>query len=123
MKNQYDSETIKAKIENGEVKVKGKRSKPKTEKPQKAAKAAPEAQKAPVQREKLIFTDEQMINAVKAIGHAATSREISDKLKIADPDQGRQFVRSRMAALIKDGKIKTSEPSANSHVKFLYEAV
>lgn len=73
-----------------------------------------------VERPKLDFTTEQVLKAVKAVGHPAVSREISDKLQIADADQGRAFVRARMAALIKDGKIKTSEPEGKSRAHFLY---
>jgi hypothetical protein len=98
--------------------------KKKTQKRETATSAAPEEkaeQKAPVQRVKLDFTDEQVINAVKAVGHAATSREVSDKLGIVDADQGRAYVRARMNALIKDGKIKTSLPPEKSRATFLYE--
>lgn len=60
---------------------KPKVEKPKTQQPtvekRKEAKPAPE-------KEKLEFTEAQIIAAVKAIGHAASSREISDKLGIKD---------------------------------------
>jgi hypothetical protein len=87
--------------------------KPKVEKP-KATQSAPE-------KEKLEFSEAQLVAAVKAIGHAATSREISDKLGIKDPDQGRGYIRTRMAALVKDKKIVTSKPNdAKSRCTFLY---
>jgi len=92
---------------------------PATNATQPAAKATNSAKPA-VERPKLDFTTEQVLKAVKAVGHPAVSREISDKLEIADPDQGRAYIRSRMAALIKDGKIKTSEPTGKSRATFLY---
>jgi len=120
MINPRDKETVVEKINNGDVKVKGaqkpkvntQKSKPKAEQP-KEAKPAPE-------REKLEFTQAQIIDAVKAVGHPAVSREISDKLGIKDPEQGRGWVRSRMAQLVKDGKIKTSKPDGKSRCTFLY---
>lgn len=80
-------------------------------------------QTASQQHEKLSFTEEQLIAAVKGIGRAATSREISDKLGIADPDRGRSFVRARMAALVKDKKILGIEPEDKSRCTFLYTVV
>ena len=62
------------------------------------------ARAKPAQNKKLDFTNEQLMDAVKAVGHAASSREISDKLGIKDHDQGRAYVRSRMAALMKERK-------------------
>jgi len=72
------------------------------------------------QHEKLNFTEEQLITAVKSVGHKASSREISDKLGIKDPDQGRAYVRSRMAALMKNKKILGIEPEGKSRCTFLY---
>jgi hypothetical protein len=81
----------------------------------------PKAEKPKGERENLQFTEAQIIAAIKAIGHAATSREISDKLGIKDPDQGRGYIRTRMAALVKDKKIVTSKPNdAKSRCTFLY---
>lgn len=71
-------------------------------------------------RQKLNFTEQQIIDAVKAAGHPANSREISDKLGIKDADQGRAYVRSRMAALVKDKKIAPSKPAEKSRCTFLY---
>jgi len=111
-----EKEAIIDKIKNGNVKVKGAQ-KPKIEKP-KAEKAKA---KPALQRENLQFTEAQLIAAVKAIGHAATSREISDKLGIKDADQGRGYVRTRMAALVKSEEIVTSKPAdAKSRCTFLY---
>jgi hypothetical protein len=73
-----------------------------------------------VGREKLDFTTAQIIAAVESVGHAASSREISDKLGIKDPDQGRAYVRSRMAALMKDKKILGAEPADKSRCTLLY---
>jgi hypothetical protein len=75
------------------------------------------------QHEKLDFTEEQLIAAVKSVGHAASSREISDKLDIKDADQGRAYVRSRMAALMKNKKILGIEPEDKSRCTFLYSVV
>jgi hypothetical protein len=111
-----DKGTVAMKINNGEVKVKGKRKaqeKPKAQKPE----------AKPVQHEKLGFTTEQLIEVVKSVGHAASSREISDKLGIKDPDQGRAYVRSRMQALVKDKKIVLTEPKDESRCTFLYSVV
>lgn len=80
----------------------------------------PKATQPKGEREKLEFTEAQIIAAVKAIGHAATSREISDKLGIKDVDRGRGYVRTRMLALVKDGKIVTSKPDSKSRATFLY---
>jgi len=55
------------------------------------------------------FTDEQFIAALKEIGKPATSREISDKLGISDHEIGRQLVRTRMAKLAGEGKVKVTE--------------
>lgn len=74
-------------------------------------------------REKLQFTEAQLIEAVKGVGHPASSREVSDKLGIKDPDQGRAYIRSRMAALMKDKKILGVEPEDKSRCTFLYSVV
>lgn len=75
------------------------------------------------QHEKLNITEEQLIAAVQSVGHAASSREISDKLGIADPDQGRAYVRSRMAGLMKNKKVLGIEPDDKSRATFLYSVV
>jgi hypothetical protein len=122
MANPRNKEEIVEKINNGNVKVKGdqkpKVEKPKVEKP-KAEQAKPTAT-AKTEREKLEFSEAQIIAAVKAVGHPATSREISDKLGIKDPDQGRAYVRMQMAAFVKDKDIVTSKPEAKSRATFLY---
>ena len=59
----------------------GCRAEGKAEKP-KASQSTPKA--VSTGREKLEFSEAQLIAAVKAIGHAASSREISDKLGIKD---------------------------------------
>ena len=115
-----DKGAVVTKINNGEVKVKGKQTHVPRAKAPKAEKPATPAEKAQATREKLQFTEAQLIEAVKSVGHTASSREISDKLGIKDPDQGRAYVRSRMAALLKDGKIKTSEPEGKSRATFVY---
>lgn len=66
------------------------------------------------------FSDEQFIAALKAIGHPATSREVSDKLGIADPDLGRALVRGVMERLIKDGKVIAEESAEGVHAKKVY---
>jgi len=71
-------------------------------------------------REKLNFTEQQIIDAIKVAGHPASSREISEKLGIKDADQGRGYVRSRMVALMKDKKILGIEPEGKSRCTFLY---
>lgn len=102
-----DSKIVKAKITNNEVKVKGKQPKAKRETKAAEPKAA---EPAKLKRGKAsTFTDEQFIEALKKIGHAATSREISDKLGIKNPDFGRQLVRTRMKKLNEEGKIYISE--------------
>jgi hypothetical protein len=80
-------------------------------------------QAAAQQHERLDFTEEQLIAAVKSVGHAASSREISDKLGIKDADQGRAYVRSRMATLMKNKKILGIEPEDKSRCTFLYSIV
>jgi hypothetical protein len=75
------------------------------------------------QHEKLDFTEEQLIAAVKSVGHPASSREISDKLGIKDADQGRAYIRSRMQALAKDKKIALTEPTDKTRCTFLYSVV
>jgi len=121
MKNSpMDKEIVVEKIKNGEVKVKGAQ-KPKVEKPKAEQAKAKPATIAKTERENLQFTEAQLIAAVKAVGHAATSREISDKLGIKDADQGRGYVRTRMAALVKSEEIVTSKPAdAKSRCTFLY---
>lgn len=113
MTNPRDKETVTEKIDNGNVKVKDQKqihaSKTKKEKPR----TAPEG-------EKLDFTEEQILNAVRSISHPASSRELSDKLGTTDPDQGRGYVRVRMNALVEAGKIKTSKPKEKSRCTFLY---
>jgi len=91
----------------------------KAEKP----KATTPAEKAQATRKKLQFTEAQLIHAVKSVGHAASSREISEKLGIADPDQGRGYVRNRMAVLMEDGKVIGVEPESKSRCTFLYSIV
>jgi len=111
MINPRDKGAVVEKINNGNVKVKG-------EKPKAKPKATtPKAEQA---KPALEFKEAQIIAAVKAIGHPASSREISDKLGIKDPEQGRGWVRSRMAQLVKDGKITTSKPDGKSRCTFLY---
>jgi len=117
MINPRDKGTVIEKINNGNVKVKdAQKPKVNTQKPTPKAEQAKPAS----EREKLEFSEAQIIAAVKAIGHAAISREISDKLGIKDPEQGRGWVRSRMAALVKDKKIVTSKPEDKSRATFLY---
>ena len=119
MTNPRERETIVEKIKNGDVKVKAAQKPKATPKP-KTEQAKPAAT-AKTEREKLEFTEAQLIAAVKAIGHAATSREISDKLGIKDADQGRGYVRTCMAALVKSEEIVTSKPAdAKSRCTFLY---
>jgi len=108
---------ILEKINNGEVKIRGKnnpKAKPKTAepKPEETKPKAPEPSK---------FSDEQFLAALKTIDHPASSREVSDKLGIADPDFGRQLVRNRMAQLIKQGKVIAQKPKEKAHgAKQLY---
>jgi hypothetical protein len=111
-----DSKTVLKKIDKSIVRIAGKQnSKPKvnkskveTKESQSRKTAEPKEQK-PKTEKKTSFTDEQFIAALKEIGHPATSREISDKLGIKDPDVGRQLVRSRMKKLNKEGKVYISE--------------
>lgn len=114
MANPREKETVVEKINNGDVKVKGEKPKDKTQKPKPKAEQPKEAKSV------LEFSEAQIIAAVKSVGHVATSREISDKLGIKDPEQGRGYVRSRMAALVKDKKIVTSKPEDKSRATFLY---
>jgi dephospho-CoA kinase len=67
------------------------------------------------------FSDEQLIAALKAIGHPATSREVSDALHIADPDYGRSMIRARMDELAKVGKVKMVDAPKDTRFKKLYE--
>jgi hypothetical protein len=161
MANPREKEIIVEKIDNGQVKVKGKHQaiKPKCDicgekgelvheeytihgrtfdgmickagtgcraedKAQKPKVEKPKATQPKGERENLQFTEAQLVAAVKAIAHPASSREISDKLGIKDPDQGRGYIRTRMLALVKDDKIVTSKPSdAKSRCSFLYNVV
>jgi len=127
MKNSpMDKEAIIEKINNGNVKMKGARDqKPKAEKPKVEKPKAEKAKAKPaIEREKLQFSGAQIIEAVRAVGHPASSREISDKLGIKDPDQGRAYVRTQMAAFVKDKDIVTSKPKdAKSRCTFLYSVV
>ena len=107
-------EAVVEKIKNGDVKVKEQTS---TKQTAAASKTHPAAK---AKREQLSFTTEQLVAAVKSVGHPAGSREISDKLGIKDSDQGRAYIRSRMAALVKDKKIVTSKPEDKSRCTFLY---
>ena len=118
MTNPMDKETVVEKINNGDVKVKGAQ-KPKAD-TQKPKPKAEQPAKPTLEHEKLEFSEAQIIAAVKAVGHPAVSREISDKLGIKDPEQGRGYVRSRMATLVKDKKIVTSKPEDKSRATFLY---
>ena len=52
------------------------------------------------------FSEEQLIAALKAIGHPATSGEISDALGLQNPELGKIFVRHAMYRLIQKGKAK-----------------
>jgi len=72
------------------------------------------------QNAKLDFTTEQLIEAVKAVGHPASSREISDKLGIKNADQGRAYIRTKMASLKKEGKIIYVKPVEKSRCNHLY---
>jgi len=123
MTNPMDKGAVVTKINNGEVKVKGKQTHVPKAKTPKVEKPATSAEKAQATREKLNFTEAQLIAAVKSVGHAASSREVSDKLGIKDPDQGRAYVRSRMAALMKNKKIPGIEPRDKSRCTFLYSIV
>jgi hypothetical protein len=98
------SNVVKAKIANNEVKVKGKQ--PKAKREEKPATAEPEKPKT-VETTK--FSDEQFLAALKTIDHPATSREISDKLGIENPEVGRQMVRTRMGVLAEQGKVKITK--------------
>jgi hypothetical protein len=86
----------------------------------KTSKAEKKAEKTAQMRKTRKFSDEQLIQAVKDVGHPATSREISDKLGIADPDVGRALIRREMERLIKDGKIVAEEPK-EGRAKKLYK--
>ena len=76
--------------------------------------------KTKTQNAKLNFSTEQLITAVQSVGHPASSREISDKLGIKDPDQGRAYVRTKMASLKKEGKITFVKPAEKSRCNHLY---
>jgi hypothetical protein len=99
------------------VKHEEKVAEPSKPKEEKAAKKTEEKKPA---RTVLKFTDEQLIAALKEIGKPATSREISDKLSIADPDQGRAYVRREMARLINEKKVEAVE-SEKKNIGKLYK--
>jgi hypothetical protein len=88
------------------------------------SKTTPKTQKSnpktKTQNAKLNFTSEQLIEAVKAVGHPASSREISDKLGIKNADQGRAYIRTKMATLKKEGKISYVKPVEKSRCNHLY---
>jgi len=113
------SEVVKAKITNNEVKVKGKQPKAKRETKAKEKPKTAEPEKPKVEK-KPSFTDEQFIEALRKTGKPASSREVSDVLGIADPEVGRQFVRSRMAKLIEEGKVEAVE-SEKKNIGKLYK--
>jgi len=52
------------------------------------------------------FSEEQLIAALKTIGHPATSGEISDALGLQNAELGKAFVRRAMYRLIQKGKAK-----------------
>ena len=116
MKNSpMDKEIVVEKINNGNVKVKGtQKPKANTQKPKPKAEQPKEAKSV------LEFSEAQIIAAVKSVGHPASSREISNMLKIVDPERGRAYIRARMLGLVKDGKIVTSKPDKMSRCTFLY---
>jgi hypothetical protein len=98
MVNQTSKQTSKTKTSN-----------PKTEK----------QTKTKAQNTKLNFTSEQLIAAVQSVGHPASSRDISDKLGIKDPDQGRAYIRTKMATLKTEGKITYIKPAEKSRCNHL----
>jgi len=88
--------------------------KPKAEaKEKKSATAKPKAEKKPT------FTDDQFMETLKAVGHPATSRGVSDKLGF-DPDVGRGIVRARMERLIAEKKVVAVE-SGKKNIGKLYK--
>jgi predicted ArsR family transcriptional regulator len=89
----------------------------KTPKTQKSTKTEKQSK---TQNAKLNFSTEQLITAVQSVGHPASSREISDKLGIKDPDQGRAYIRTKMASLKKEGKITYVKPADKSRCNHLY---
>jgi hypothetical protein len=106
-----DSKAVLKKIDKSMVRIAGKQqqqSKRKTQSKAERSTVEPKEQKRS-KTEKVTFTDEQFIEALKKIGHAATSREISDALGIENPDFGRQLVRTRMEKLVEEGKVKITE--------------
>ena len=76
--------------------------------------------KTKTQNAKLNFSTEQLITAVQNVGHPASSREISDKLGIKDADQGRAYIRTKMATLKKESKIAYVKPAEKSRCNHLY---
>ena len=81
-----------------------------------AAKASEAAKEAPEAHAEYDF-----LAALKAIDHPASSREVSDKLGISDPDKGRGLVRREMEKLIADKKVATVEPEGKTRVSKLYK--
>jgi hypothetical protein len=80
----------------------------------------PAAEAAEPKPEKPKIPDEQFIAALKAIGHPASSREISDALGIENADFGRALVRREMEKLIKEGKVVAVE-SEKKNIGKLYK--
>jgi hypothetical protein len=145
--NPSDSKAINEKIRNNQVKVKGKAKREKEvekrkiiihgrehwlskaelpkelgctpEEAENIWRAAAEPEK-PKARGGLTFTDEQFIAVLRGIGKPATSREVSDKLGIGDPEVGRQMVRTRMAKLIAEKKVVAVKPE-KGRAKQLYK--
>lgn len=112
--NEKKTVEYQAKAKNA---LRGKAVAKKAEEPKKTEQKKPSEKP---QRATLKFTDEQLIEDLKAIGHLATSREISDKLGIADPDQGRAYVRREMARLMGEGKIKGKKQKEKAREKLVY---
>ena len=97
---------------DSKVPPKGKATIKKAKREEKAAE--PEKPKAAEPK----FSDEQFIEALKTIGHPATSREVSDKLGF-DPDKGRAIVRRTMERLIAEKKVVAVKPESG-RAKELY---
>ena len=115
-----DSKAVLKKIDKSIVRISGKQnSKPKanklktkTEESRSRKTAEPKAaEPAKLQKrgKAQTLTDEQFLAALKTIGHPATSREISDKLGISDPEVGRALVRNRMQKLVEEKKVKITK--------------
>lgn len=107
--NPMDSKAVNEKIKNGDVKVKSRRAK--REETTAAKTTEPKQEEAP----KYDF-----LAALKEIGHPATSREISDKVGISDPDKGRAIVRREMEKLIVEKKVEAVK-SEKKNVGKLYK--